>query len=305
MDTTSRAAAFRAFNRMWTARIGVLDAHLHDTPYSLTEARVIFELAQRPSTEVSTLRADLELDAGYLSRILARFKRDGLVTIESSDADGRRQIARLSKTGRRAYQTLDSRSQKEVEALLATLSDADQQRLLGALREIDRVLNKPAPGIVVLRAPRAGDLGWIVERHGTLYAREYGWNEEFEALVARIVGDYVAKRDPRREAAWIAEVDGERVGCVMCVKKTESTAQLRLLLVEPTARGLGIGRKLVDECIRFARDQRFKKIVLWTNDVLVSARRIYEAAGFELIESGKHRSFGHDLVEQTWQMALT
>lgn len=305
MDLTARAAAFRAFNRMWTARIGVLDAHLHDTPYSLTEARVIFELAQRPSTEVATLRADLDLDAGYLSRILARFKRDGLVTIEVSDADGRRQIARLSRAGRRAYQTLDSRSQKEVEALLATLSDADQQRLLGALREIDRVLAKRAPGLVVLRAPRAGDLGWIVERHGSLYAREYNWNEEFEALVARIVGDYVAKRDPKREAAWIAEVDGDRVGCVMCVKKNESTAQLRLLLVEPTARGLGIGRKLVDECIRFARDQRFKKIVLWTNDVLVSARRIYEAAGFELIESGKHRSFGHDLVEQTWQLALT
>jgi DNA-binding MarR family transcriptional regulator/N-acetylglutamate synthase-like GNAT family acetyltransferase len=305
VDLTARAAAFRAFNRMWTARIGVLDAHLHDTPYSLTEARVIFELAQRPSTEVATLRADLDLDAGYLSRILARFKRDGLVTIEVSDADGRRQIARLSRAGRRAYQTLDSRSQKEVEALLATLSDADQQRLLGALREIDRVLAKRAPGLVVLRAPRAGDLGWIVERHGSLYAREYNWNEEFEALVARIVGDYVAKRDPKREAAWIAEVDGDRVGCVMCVKKNESTAQLRLLLVEPTARGLGIGRKLVDECIRFARDQRFKKIVLWTNDVLVSARRIYEAAGFELIESGKHRSFGHDLVEQTWQLALT
>lgn len=282
----------------------MLDAHLHDTPYSLTEARVIFELAQRPSTAVATLRTELDLDAGYLSRILARFKRERLVTIDASDADGRRQVVRLSKAGRNAYRTLDSRSQKEVEALLGTLSDAEQQRLLAAVREIDRVLHKQAHRLVVLRAPRPGDLGWIVERHGALYAREYGWNEEFEGLVARIIGDFVAKRDPRREAAWIAEADGERVGCVLCVEKNESTAQLRLLLVEPTARGLGIGRKLVDECIRFARDQRYKKIVLWTNDVLGSARRIYEAAGFELIESGKHRSFGHDLVEQTWQLAL-
>jgi DNA-binding MarR family transcriptional regulator/GNAT superfamily N-acetyltransferase len=299
-----RVGAFRAFNRMWTARIGVLDAHLHDTPYSLTEARVIVELAQRPSTEVAALRAELGLDPGYLSRILARFKRERLVELSPSPADARRQVARLTKAGQRAFRTLDSRSANDVGAVLGTLSDADQERLIGAMREIERVLDKPRAPVIVLRPPHPGDLGWIVERHGALYAREYRWNEQFEALVAQIVGEYAAKHDPAREAAWIAEVDGERAGCILCVKKTATTAQLRLLLVEPSARGLGIGRKLVDECIRFARDRGYKRMVLWTNDVLHSARRIYEAAGFQLTASGKHHSFGHDLVEQTWELVL-
>jgi DNA-binding MarR family transcriptional regulator/GNAT superfamily N-acetyltransferase len=300
-----RVAAFRAFNRMWTARIGVLDAQLHDTPYSLTEARVIFELAQRPAVAVSELRGDLGLDAGYLSRILARFKREGLVTVENSDSDGRRQIASLTRAGTRAYRTLDGRSARDVKALLATLPDDEQERMVTAMQQIQGVFAKPSPAMVVIRAPRAGDLGWIVERHGALYADEYGWNDEFEGLVARIVGEYVAKRDAAREAAWIAELSGVRVGCVMCVKKSATIAQLRLLLVEPSARGLGIGRRLVDECIRFARAHGYKRIVLWTNDVLHSARRIYEAAGFELVRSGKHHSFGHDLVEQTWERSLT
>jgi DNA-binding MarR family transcriptional regulator/GNAT superfamily N-acetyltransferase len=299
-----RVAAFRAFNRMWTTHIGVLDDHLHDTPFSLTEARVIFELAQRPSMEVSALRTDLGLDPGYLSRILGRFKRDGLVVLAQSDADARRHVATLTSAGQRAYRTLNARSAKDVAALLDGLSGDQQDRLLGAMHEIERVLGKRAPNLVVLRPPRAGDLGWIVERHGALYAREYGWNEEFEALVARIVSDFVGKRDPRREAAWIAELDGQRVGCVLCVKKTATVAQLRLLLVEPTARGHGIGRQLVDECVRFARDHGYKRIVLWTNDVLNSARRIYQAAGFVLASSGKHHSFGHDLVEQTWELRL-
>jgi DNA-binding MarR family transcriptional regulator/GNAT superfamily N-acetyltransferase len=299
-----RVGAFRAFNRMWTARIGVLDAHLHDTPYSLTEARVIFELAQRPSTEVAALRAELGLDPGYLSRILARFKRERLVELSPSPADARRQVARLTKAGQRAFRTLDSRSANDVGAVLGTLSDADQERLIGAMREIERVLDKPRAPVIVLRPPHPGDLGWIVERHGALYAREYAWNEEFEALVAKIVADYAQHHDPKREAVWIAEVDGARAGCVMCVQKSPTTAQLRLLLVEPTARGHGLGARLVDECIRFARERGYKKLVLWTNDVLHSARKIYEAAGFTLAHSAKHHAFGHSLVEQTWELRL-
>jgi DNA-binding MarR family transcriptional regulator/N-acetylglutamate synthase-like GNAT family acetyltransferase len=304
MERTQRVTAFRAFNRLWTARIGVLDARLHDTPYSLTEARVIFELAQQDRVEVAALRTELGLDPGYLSRILARFKREALVVVEASAADGRRQVARLTAAGQRAFRTLDSRSAREVEALLGTLGDREQQRLVTAMNEIRQVFDNRPPGVVVLRAPRAGDYGWVIERHGALYAQEYAWNEEFEALVARIVADYAAKRSDPREAAWIAELDGERAGCIFCVKKNAATAQLRLLLVEPTARGHGIGRRLVDECVRFARDHGYKRMVLWTNDVLHSARRIYEAAGFELVKSGKHHSFGHDLVEQTWQLEL-
>ncbi|HSN24877.1 MAG TPA: helix-turn-helix domain-containing GNAT family N-acetyltransferase [Kofleriaceae bacterium] len=297
-------AALRAFNRMWTARIGVLASHLHDTPFSLTEARILFELAQQPSLEVATLRTDLGLDAGYLSRILARFKREHLVELAASPTDARRQRATLTKAGHRAFRTLDTRAAADVSTLLATLSDADRDRLLAAMRDIERVLAPPRAAPILLRPPRAGDLGWIVERHGALYAREYAWNDEFEALVARIVSDFVTKRDPRREAAWIAERDGERVGCILCVKKTTTTAQLRLLLVEPSARGHGIGRTLVDECIRFARDHGYRRIVLWTNSVLDSARRIYQAAGFTLAHAAKHHAFGHDLTEQTWRLAL-
>jgi DNA-binding MarR family transcriptional regulator/GNAT superfamily N-acetyltransferase len=304
MNVAERISAVRAFNRFWTARAGVLDARLLDTPYSLTEARVLFELAQAPTRAVAELRTELGLDAGYLSRILARFKREKLVALEMSSTDARRQVARLTAEGRRAFRTLDRRSAGEIEALLTPYTDDEQHRLVAAMSEIRRVLDARDTGGVVIRAPEPGDLGWVVERHGARYAQEYGWNEQFEALVAKIVGAYGQTRDPAREAAWIAEVDGERVGCVFCVKKTARVAQLRLLLVEPKARGLGIGRRLVAECIRFARDRRYKRIMLWTNDVLHSARRIYEAAGFELVHSGKHHSFGHDLVEQTWELAL-
>ncbi|MFT3692029.1 MAG: helix-turn-helix domain-containing GNAT family N-acetyltransferase [Kofleriaceae bacterium] len=300
MDLAERVSALRAFNRMWTARIGVLDEHLHETPYSLTEARVIFELAQRPATEVLALRTTLDLDPGYTSRILAKLEREGLVRLEPSATDKRRQIAALTKAGRGAFQTLNSRSTRDITALLEPLDDDEQQRMVGAMREIERVFARRERGIVVVRSPRAGDMGWIVERHGALYAREYAWTFEFEALVAQIVGAF----DPAHDAAWIAEVDNERAGCVMCVRKSATVAQLRLLLVEPTARGLGIGAKLVAECIAFARAHHYKKLVLWTNDVLVSARRIYEGAGFTLTKSGKHHSFGHDLVEQTWELTL-
>lgn len=305
MDLPARVSALRAFNRFWTARIGALDAHLLDTPYSLAEARVLFELAHAPSVAVGQLREQLRIDAGYLSRILARLARGGVVALARAPDDARRQIAKLTSRGRSAFRTLDRRAAADVTELLAARPDAAQERTIAAMAEIRRALGEPtAAPALVLRAPGAGDLGWIVERHGALYAREHGWDVEFEALVARIVAEFGARRDSRREAAWIAELDGERVGCVMCVRKSARVAQLRLLLVEPSARGHGIGARLVAECVRFARDRGYQRIVLWTNDVLHSARRIYTAAGFALVASGPHTAFGHELVEQTWELAL-
>jgi len=221
MDMQARVAELRAFNRFWTARIGALDAHLLQTPYSLGEARVLFELAQRPSIPVAELRGELRLDAGYLSRILARLVRLRLVAIATAPTDARRQIARLTATGRRAFRTLDRRAARDVTQLLGACPDEAQERTIAAMTQIRRALGERAAApALVLRPPRAGDLGWIVERHGAVYAREYGWDFEFEALVAQIVADFGARRDTRHEAAWIAELDGERVGCVMCVRKS-------------------------------------------------------------------------------------
>jgi DNA-binding MarR family transcriptional regulator/GNAT superfamily N-acetyltransferase len=298
-------AAVRAFNRFYTGQIGVLRERLLDSPYSLTEARVIFELAQREATEVTGLRRSLDLDAGYLSRILARFVAGGIATRERSAADGRRQIIRLSAAGRAAFRQLDARSAAEIRALLDGLGEEDQQRLVAAMVQIRDVLGagSDAPQLL-LRPPGPGDLGWVVQRHGVLYAREYGWDEKFEALVARIVAEYVERRDPHREAAWIAELRGRPVGCVFCVRRDERVAQLRLLLVEPGARGMGIGGRLVDECLAFARTAGYSEIVLWTNDVLVDARRLYQRAGFELREVEAHHSFGRDLVGQYWGRQL-
>jgi DNA-binding MarR family transcriptional regulator/GNAT superfamily N-acetyltransferase len=300
-----RVAAVRAFNRFYTTVIGLLGEGLLRTPYSLTEARLIFELAQREATEVADLRRALDLDAGYLSRILARFVSDGLVTRARSSSDGRRQVIRLTGQGRRAFKTLDRRSADEIRSLLAQLSDEEQRRLVDAMAAIRDVFKGPrrAPPFVI-RPPRSGDFGWVVQRHGVLYAEEYGWDETFEALVARIVADYVDHRDPRREEAWIAEVDGERVGCVFCCRKDRATAQLRLLLVEPRARGKGIGTRLVEECIRFARSAGYERLMLWTNDVLEDARRIYERTGWKLVEEEVHHSFGRDLVGQNWWLKL-
>lgn len=298
-------AAVRAFNRFYTNVIGALREHLVHTPYSLTEARVVFELAQHDVTEVAELRRSLALDAGYLSRILARFEADGLVTRQRSETDGRRQMIQLTPAGRRAYATLDERSAAEIAEALGSLSEADRERLLTAMATIRDVLGESArPEMVVLRPPGAGDLGWVVQRHGALYAAEYGWDDTFEALVAGIVADFGSQRDPAREAAWIAEVDGQAVGCVFCVKRDDRQAQLRLLLVEPSARGMGIGGRLVAECVHFAKRAGYDDLVLWTNDVLVDARRIYQRAGFQLVGEGTHHSFGKDLVEQTWRLEL-
>lgn len=304
-STPSRIATVREFSRFYTRRLGTLDEGLLETPWSLTEARVIFELAQAPSTDMAALRTSLGLDSGYLSRLLAKFDAAGLIARTASPVDGRRQALALTTAGKRLFRTLDERSNRQVAALLAPLPDPAQEALAGAMRTVMRTLDeRSAAPAVVLRGLRPGDFGWVVQRHGEVYAREYGLTQSFEALVARIVADYVDQHQPERESAWIAEIDGQRAGCVFCVRKDDETAQLRILLVEGWARGHGLGARLVDECIRFARDCGYRTLALWTNDVLVSARRIYLAAGFELVAEERHHSFGRDLVGQFWQLRL-
>ena len=300
--SSERVDAVRAFNRFYTNLIGVIGEGLLETPYSLTEARVIFELGQRDLVEVAVLRRSLGLDAGYLSRILARFETDGLIHRERSAGDARRQVAGLTGPGRAVYADLDARSGDRIGKILSGLPEEDQRRLVGAMDAIEGVLGeRRRPEMYVLRGLVPGDLGWVVQRHGALYAAEYGWDATFEALVARVVADYAGGG---RGDAWIAEVDGAPAGCVFCVPKDERVARLRLLLVEPWARGLGIGARLVEECVWYARRTGHEELVLWTNDVLAGARRIYRRAGFELVTEGPHRGFGHDLVEQTWRLKL-
>ncbi|HEY7362175.1 MAG TPA: helix-turn-helix domain-containing GNAT family N-acetyltransferase [Streptosporangiaceae bacterium] len=303
--TDGQVAAVREFNRFYTGVIGLLREGLLGTPYSLTEARVLFELARDDAVELADLRRWLDIDAGYLSRLLARFEADGLVSRTRSPADGRRQVIGLTGPGRAVQADLDARSGAQIRALLAALAPDGRQRLAGAMASIREIIGPaPPPAAFVLRPPVPGDLGWVVQRHGALYAAEYGWDASFEALVARIVADYAARGDHRREAAWIAELGGEPAGCVFCMRKTDTTAQLRLLLVEPRARGLGMGGRLVAECVSFARRAGYREMVLWTNDVLHAARRIYQRAGFRLAGSEPHHSFGHDLVGQDWRLPL-
>ena len=303
--TDGQVAAVREFTRFYTNLLGLLREGLLDSPYSMTEARVLFELARQDAVEAAHLRRWLDIDAGYLSRLLARFEADGLVTKARSPADGRRQVIGLTPAGRAVFTTLDARSGDQIRALLAGLTPAGRERLTAAMASIRELIGPaPPPAAFVLRPPAPGDLGWVVQRHGALYAAEYGWEASFEALVARIVADYAARDDHRGEAAWIAELDGEPAGCVFCMRKTGTTAQLRLLLVEPRARGLGMGGRLVGECVSFARRSGYREIVLWTNDVLHAARRIYQRAGFQLISAQPHHAFGHDLVEQDWQLPL-
>jgi DNA-binding MarR family transcriptional regulator/GNAT superfamily N-acetyltransferase len=300
-----RVEAVRAFNRFWTNRIGALNSGLLGTPYSLTEARIIFELAHGGSMDLAHVRKKLEIDAGYLSRLMTRLKERGLVEAKPSMSDGRRQVVRLTQRGRAAFEDLDARSIRQVERMLSDFTEEDQRRFISALATI-RGLFDPAPGTspYVIRPLRPGDLGWVVHRHGVIYAQEHGWDESFEALIARVVAEYVESRDEGRDNAWIAEVEGYPAGCVFCVKKNEKVAKLRLLLVEPRARGMGIGSRLVEECIRFAKRAGYEQVTLWTNDVLTSARRIYEAAAFRLVDERPHHSFGHDLVGQDWLLDL-
>jgi DNA-binding MarR family transcriptional regulator/GNAT superfamily N-acetyltransferase len=296
----------RGFNRFYTRVLGLLRPDLAGSAFGLTEARVLFELAHRDDAEVSELRRDLDLDAGYLSRILSGFTASGLVAREKSAADGRRQVVRLTGEGRRAFDELDRLQAGAIDSLLAPLDDGQRTQLVGLMSQIRRMLtSEPQRSGLVLRPPLPGDLGWVVERHGARYAAEYGWDATFEALVARIVADFAERRHAQREAAWIAELDGERVGCVFCTAAgAKDTAQLRLLLVEPSARGAGVGTRLVDECVRYAGRCGYTRIMLWTNDVLLAARRIYERAGFRCDRREPHRSFGHDLVGEYWSRDL-
>ena len=300
-----KVSAIRAFNRFYTRHIGVLSAGLLDTPYSLTEARILFEIGARETCETGELRRMLGLDAGYLSRILSRFETDGLITRERSAADARRQVIRLTETGRKARAMLDERSAEQIRGVLAPLSEEDQRRLVSAMGVIQEILGGARPAQpYVIRPPRPGELGWVVHRHGVLYHDEYGWDETFEQLVLDIVAEYVAGQGDKGVAAWIAELDGEPVGCIACTRQDAETAKLRLFLVEPSARGRGIGTRLVDECLRFARGAGYKRITLLTYDVLADARRIYQRAGFQLEESHPERAFGKDLVRQIWSREL-
>jgi DNA-binding MarR family transcriptional regulator/GNAT superfamily N-acetyltransferase len=303
---TAAVAEVRAFNRFYTNLSGLLRGSHLDSPYSLTEVRVLFELAHTGPAEGAGLRRALDIDAGYLSRILARFDKEKLTVRERSASDGRRQVISLTGAGRAAIAELEAKQNEQTAALLAGLGERDRGRLVDAMRVIRKVLpgQGNGPKAYLLRPPRPGDLGWVVHRHGAVYAAEYGFDETFEHLVARIVADYAGSRDPDREAAWIAEVDGEPAGCVLCVRQDDATAQLRLLLVEPSARGLGMGARLVDECLRFARSAGYRRVMLWTQDCLTAARHVYQRAGFELVEEGKHHSFGQDLVEQIWSRSL-
>ncbi|MFI9805914.1 GNAT family N-acetyltransferase [Streptomyces sp. NPDC052301] len=297
----------RAFNRFYTGVIGALDygRHLY-APYTLTESRVLYELAQVPQLDAADLRTGLDLDAGYLSRILNKFEEDGLIERGPSESDPRRRRVRLTARGREAAGLLDERARDTVGALLDTVAPQDRARLTEAMRTIRTVLgDERQSGDVVLREPRPGDLGWIVQRNAALYAAEYGWNTDYEGLVARIVADFAQDHDPHLERVWIAEWGGRPVGCVMCVRDdAPGTARLRLLLVEPGARGQGVGDRLVGAVVGFAREVGYRDLVLWTNDVLSSARRLYQRHGFALVAEKPHRSFGKDLIGQDWRLDL-
>jgi DNA-binding MarR family transcriptional regulator/GNAT superfamily N-acetyltransferase len=300
-----RVAAVRAFNRFYTRQIGVLGDRLLDSPYSLSEMRVLYELAQRGQTNAATLGRDLGLDAGYLSRILSRFEGARLIVRAPAPADGRQSLLRLTARGRAAFAPLDARARRDVAAWLAPLSPASQRVVVAAMKTIERRLaGTPAAPTYTLRAHRPGDMGWVVQRHGALYAEERGYNAAFEALIARIVADFLDRFDPARERCWIAERDSEPVGSVFLVKKSARVAQLRLLLVDPSARGLGLGRRLVDECVGFARTAGYRRITLWTQRDLDDARRVYRSAGFTIAGTHAHHSFGQDLVGETWDLAL-
>ncbi|MGY4830251.1 bifunctional helix-turn-helix transcriptional regulator/GNAT family N-acetyltransferase [Sphaerotilaceae bacterium SBD11-9] len=309
--------AVRAFNRFYTRRIGVLHEGLLDTPYTLAESRLLWELAHHEHPTATDLARALDLDAGYLSRLLRSFKERGLIKSSRSPSDARQMHLSLTAAGRKAFAPLHTRAREQVAALLGTLPEAQQQQLLQAMGRIEQLLGETAATTrstpYLLRSHRPGDMGWVIARHGALYAQEHRFDMRFEALVARIAADFIDHFDPSREACWIAEREGQNVGSVFLVQaRDEAThaplpgvAQLRMLLVEPTARGLGLGARLVDECERFARMAGYACITLWTNSHLLAARGIYQKAGYRLVASEPHQSFGHDLVGETWQKDLT
>jgi DNA-binding MarR family transcriptional regulator/ribosomal protein S18 acetylase RimI-like enzyme len=298
----------RSFNRFYTAQLGVLDEGLLDSEFTLTEVRILYELAQDGPASASQIGKALGLDPGYLSRILRKFEAKGLIDRQPSKADARRSLIALTEAGRRAFAPLDAKSAAQAAAWLAPMSEADRRRITDAMAMIKRLLKQDGPSAAPLRLRphNPGDIGWAIQRHGEIYADEFQWNEEFEGLVAQILGSFLVSHDPGRERSWIAELGDQRAGCIFLMESKESAkvAQLRCLLVDPLARGMGVGSKLVEACIAFAREAGYERIMLWTNDVLVSARRIYEAAGFVLESEEPHHSFGRDLIGQTWGMSL-
>jgi len=329
--SAEQIARVRAFNRDYTRRIGVLSNGHLDSPYSLTEVRVMYEIAHREGVTAGELADELDLDRGYLSRLLKGFEVKKLLARAASPEDGRRQHLRLTPAGARVFEPLELRSQAQVKEMLAALDEERRRAVLKAMEVIQSALapsaigspsavmpnavsastvGAPLPAARVaeppftLRTHRAGDMGWVVQRHGELYHQEYGWNEEFEALVAVITAEFIRNLDPAHERCWIAERDGRRVGSIFLVSKDATTAKLRLLLVEPDTRGLGIGRALVAECVRFGREAGYQKVVLWTQENLAAARHLYDAAGFKRIAREPHRSFGYDLVAETWELDL-
>ena len=301
-----RIEAARRFNRFYTRAIGVLHEGLLGSQFSLTEVRVLFELAHAEAPTANALSAELRLDPGYLSRILGDFEKRGLVCRTPSAADRRRNLLSLTAQGKEAFAVLDERARKELRAMVDRLSDAEQGRLIEAMETIESLLGgRSGPTTpYLLRSHRPGDMGWIVHRHGVLYAQECGWDERFEALVAEIVARFIQHYDSKVERCWIAERQGQNVGSVLLVRQSARVAKLRLLLVEPSARGLGIGTRLVEECTRFARQVGYRKIVLWTNSVLQAARRIYATAGYHLVREEAHDRFGHGLIGETWELKL-
>lgn len=304
---TERVAAVREFNRGFARRIGLLQEGLLDSPYSLTEARILFEIGSNTDFTASALSDELGLDAGHLSRILSRLEKRGLLRKVRSENDGRQRFLHLTKKGRAAFDLLNDRANGEVERMLGVLSEEEQKLLLQAMRKIEGTLLKSGENrrTYIVRQHEPGDMGWIVHRHGVLYAREYGWNEEFEALVAKICADFISNYNPKRERCWIAEMDGEIIGSVFLVQGDEKdVAKLRVLLVEPKARGVGLGTRLVEECVKFARRCGYRKITLWTYSALESARRIYDKTGFRIVKEEKRRDFGHRLTGQTWELDL-
>jgi len=307
-EAAARVAGVRQFNRFYTRQIGLLRHGLLGTSFSLTEGRVLYELAQRGATTAAELAADLSIDPGYLSRLLRGFTTSGLVASTRSATDRRQSILALTDRGWETFASLDRRSQEEIGGLLERLDEDEQRRLLAAMATIQALLAPAAtPAMfdaVVLRPHRSEDLSWVLARHAAIYDREYGWGSQFTVLVAGIIADFERRHDPAREACWIAELDGAPAGAVMLVDAGDSIARLRLLIVEAHARGRGIGRRLVAQSIRFARDAGYRKTVLWTQSVLTAARSLYEGAGFVRTEEKPHRSFGVDLVGETWELEL-
>jgi DNA-binding MarR family transcriptional regulator/GNAT superfamily N-acetyltransferase len=305
-DSDHQISAVRAFNRFYTSKLGVLDQHRLQSPFSLSEARVLYEVANRQEAAAKEIGIELGLDPGYLSRIVQKFDEDGLITRKPLAADRRQFRLGLTAKGRQAFAKLERSSHDEVAAMLAGLPGGERRRLVQAMTAIERLLGASgaSPEPAMLRGHRAGDMGWVVQSHGALYASEYGFDAAFEALVAEIVAKFLGSFDASRERCWIAEIDGAQVGSVFLVRHSDDVAKLRLLLVDPAGRGQGLGQRLVAECIAFARASGYRKITLWTQSILVAARKIYQRAGFVLVASEPHRSFGQNLVGKTWEREL-